>query len=425
MKVTRVSTNCSAKKDMPLCRSFLTVLAVFLGRVSICQLTKDAASGMVFFCNVPSTTRLLHTKQNSYIISTMSIMLLNLTKVYFFEKFIVGFLLRNQYERGWHIIGGHIFFQTLVTGVEVGLFEVLAKKVKLTREQIVEKLGLASKPVLVMLMGLLSIRVMVKKGNYYSLNYISKRFFVSISPYNILATLQWQKYINYKAMFYMTEAFNKNSNIGLQEFSGNEPTLYERLKHDGRLNQIFQDVMEDFSKQATVRFFNQLDTFSSSYVVDVGGGNGTVLMSLAAKNTKMKGVVMDIASVENISRNNVKNKGYSDRIGFHPGSCCVDPFPTGVDMILFSHFFTIWPEEDNKKLLRKTFESLPSGGKVVLFNMMQRDSEDGLLRAAMGSPYFLTIATGEGMLYCWKDYTDWLKEAGFTKSTQDYFTHRS
>jgi hypothetical protein len=31
----------------------------------------------------------------------------------------------------------------------------------------------------------------------------------------------------------------------------------------------------------------------------------------------------------------------------------------------------------------------------------------------MGSPYFLTMATGEGMLYSWDEYEAWLREAGF------------
>ena len=31
----------------------------------------------------------------------------------------------------------------------------------------------------------------------------------------------------------------------------------------------------------------------------------------------------------------------------------------------------------------------------------------------MGSPYFLTLATGEGMLYTWREYEQWMREAGF------------
>ncbi len=46
--------------------------------------------------------------------------------------------------------------------------------------------------------------------------------------------------------------------------------------------------------------------------------------------------------------------------------------------------------------------------------MMQHDSETGPLSAAMGSPYFLTLATGRGMLYCWKEYESWMNQSGFT-----------
>jgi hypothetical protein len=36
----------------------------------------------------------------------------------------------------------------------------------------------------------------------------------------------------------------------------------------------------------------------------------------------------------------------------------------------------------------------------------------------VGSPYFLTIATGGGMLYTWNEYASWLSEAGFSDVTQ-------
>ena len=64
-------------------------------------------------------------------------------------------------------------------------------------------------------------------------------------------------------------------------------------------------------------------------------------------------------------------------------------------------------------MLKKCYDSLPSGGKVLIFNMMQRDNETGPLSAAVGSPYFLTLATGEGMLYSWSEYQRWMREAGF------------
>jgi hypothetical protein len=74
--------------------------------------------------------------------------------------------------------------------------------------------------------------------------------------------------------------------------------------------------------------------------------------------------------------------------------------------------------ERNLGLLRKCAASLPEGGAVVLFNMMGNDDETGPLSTALGSPYFLAIATGEGMLHSWKDYEDAMRAAGFSSVTR-------
>ena len=45
-----------------------------------------------------------------------------------------------------------------------------------------------------------------------------------------------------------------------------------------------------------------------------------------------------------------------------------------------------------------------------------KNTEDGLLSAAMGSPYFLALATAEGMLYTWAEHVEKRKLVGFENS---------
>ena len=52
----------------------------------------------------------------------------------------------------------------------------------------------------------------------------------------------------------------------------------------------------------------------------------------------------------------------------------------------------------------------------MLFNMMQHDDETGPWSAAIGSPYFLALATGEGMLYTWQEYESWMHSVGFAQT---------
>jgi precorrin-6B methylase 2 len=322
-------------------------------------------------------------------------------------------LLRRSNERMYLILGGHIFFQTLSAAVELDLFSLLHKHKRMTREQIARALSCAEQPIRILLLGCTTLGLLRKRGPSYCNTFLSRRLFVRSAPKNIVDVVRWQHHINYRAMFHFAEAIRANSNVGLQEFAGAEATLYERLARDERLERIFQDAMESISVQANAMLVDSLDLRDATYLVDVGGGNGTNIVAFARKFPHLRAVVFDSVSVCEIAKGNIAKEGLSDRLGVWPGDCFSDPFPKEADAILFAHFFTIWSEEHNRQLLRKCFDSLPTGGAVIIFNMMQLDTEDGPPGAAMGSPYFLTLATGEGMLYTWHEYSQWMRDAGF------------
>ena len=123
--------------------------------------------------------------------------------------------------------------------------------------------------------------------------------------------------------------------------------------------------------------------------------------------------MFDSPTVCEIARKNIAASKLADRLDAVAGECFSDPFPKDADCLMFAHFFTIWGEDKDRELLRKCYDSLPAGGKVIIFNMMQRDDESGPLSAAVGSPYFLALATGTGMLYTWREYESWMRDAGF------------
>jgi len=217
----------------------------------------------------------------------------------------------------------------------------------------------------------------------------------------------------YKGLYWMLEAVRENRNVGLKEFAGSEPTLYERLAHDPEVEKIFQDAMQELSVQVNADMVKAVDLRGIKHLVDVGGGDGTNIMAIAQQWPNLRATVFDSPTVCDIARKNIAGSGMADRLGAVAGECFKDPFPPDADCLLFAHFFTIWGEERDRELLRKCYASLPAGGKVMIFNMMQHDDESGPMSAALGSPYFLTLATGTGMLYTWSEYERWMEEAGF------------
>ncbi len=323
-------------------------------------------------------------------------------------------MIRRDYQQGARLFGGHIFFQTLRTAIALGLLDLIETKGSMTLKDIAKTFKFDEQAVRIILLGLTSVEVLKKSGDYYTNSRMTKNFFLKNSPYKITAYIEAQHRIYYKGIYWLLESVQQNTNVGLKEFSGNEPTLYQRLAHDPETEKIFQQAMQELSNYANPQLRDKLDLSKTDYLVDVGGGNGTNAMALASKWPHIHATVFDSPSVCEIAKAHIQPKIMSDRESVIAGNCFVDPFPKETTALLFCHFLTIWSKEKNIELIKKSFESLPKGGQLIVFNMMQNDDESGPLSAAIGSPYFLSIATGRGMLYTWKEYESWMKDAGFS-----------
>jgi hypothetical protein len=328
-------------------------------------------------------------------------------------RFVEGVLLRRQIERLYLVFGGHIFFQTLRTAVQLDLFTLLAKEGPLTRQEIAKRLAVADQPARIMILGLTVVGLLRKSGQRYSNSHLAGILLVKDSPRKITAYVELQHRAMYKGLYWMLEAVRENRNAGLKEFSGNEPTLYQRLAHDPEVELIFQEAMQELSVQANADLARFIDMTGVKHLVDVGGGDGTNIIAIARRWPHLRATVFDSPTVCEIARNNIAACGLADRLGATPGECFADPFPKDADCLIFAHFFTIWSEEQDRELFKKCYDALPSGGQVAIFNMMQHDDESGPFSAAVGSPYFLTLATGTGMLYTWNEYETWMRDAGF------------
>lgn len=329
------------------------------------------------------------------------------------RRFAEGILLRRQVERLYFVFGGHIYFQTLRTAVQLDLFTLLSQHGPMTRQEIAKRLGIAEQPARIVILGLTTAGLLQKRGWQYRNSYLAEQLLVKTSPRKITQYVELQHHAMYKALWWMDEAVRTYTNAGIKEFPGDEPTLYQRLAHNPGVEQIFQDAMQELSVQANTDMARFVDLGGVKHLVDVGGGDGTNIMALARRWPHLRATVFDSPTVCEIARKNIASAGLSGRLDAQPGECFADPFPRDADCLMFAHFFTIWGEEKDRQLLKKCYDSLPSGGKVIIFNMMQHDDESGPMSAAVGSPYFLTLATGVGMLYTWNEYESWMKDAGF------------
>jgi hypothetical protein len=311
------------------------------------------------------------------------------------------------------IAGGHAAFQLFWAGHQLGVFAALAQNPGLDKSELIKKAGLEKHPGRILLTGLTALRLIIKDGNTYRNSLIVDKLCVPNNPESMIDVLGWQYHIVYPGLMNFVESLKQNRNVGLDYFPGEGKTLYERLTYNPTLEKIFQDAMSSLSRSANKVLTEIVDFSGISHLVDAGGGDATNALVLAAANPAMRVTVFDSPSVCKIANTKISASNMNDRVGTYSGDFFVDDFPSGMDCVLFAHILTIWSLEKNEQLLRRTHDYLPTGGKVMIFNMMANDNEDGPISTALGSPYFLAIATGEGALYAWKDYESLIVKAGF------------
>lgn len=311
---------------------------------------------------------------------------------------------------------GHTAFQLLWAGVQLEVFEVLSKEPNLTREEIAKRIGLESQPARILMTGLATLKLVTKEGDRFKNSLAVDVLLTKASPENMIDVLGWQAHIVYPTEVDFVESLKQFKNVGLRHFKGDADNIYHRLPQNPFIADVFYKAMTSLSDSAN-KMLVQLPVFKDiNHLVDAGGGDATNALMLLKSHPNLNVTVFDGSTACEKAKVKIAEANLADKIDTCAGDFFIDPFPDNIDAVLFGHMMPIWSPERDTALLKRAYDALPSGGKVLIFNMMGNDDEIGPMSAALGSPYFLTTATGEGMMYTWNEYEKILADAGFQQT---------
>ncbi|MFI5507925.1 methyltransferase [Mycobacterium sp. NPDC051804] len=309
---------------------------------------------------------------------------------------------------------GMYYFQFLASAVELDLFTLLSRWPGLTREEVAEHLKLEIQPARILLLGCGAIGLLRKEGDRYFNTSGAERFFSKTQPANMVPAVRMANHIQFRPMARFAEALRSNTNVGLEEIPGSAPNLYMRLAENPPLEQIFHEMMSLVSFGTAAFLAGSLDLSRHRKLLDVGGGEAVNATTLAGRWPDLHVTVLDLPTVAETTNARLTEQGLAERVTALGGDCFSEELPAGFDAILFSRFLSIWSEEKVRGLLAKAARALPSGASLYVVDALQDDDEMGPPFVAHLCAYFLTLASGEGMARPWREWTDWLEEAGFT-----------
>ena len=311
------------------------------------------------------------------------------------------------------LLFGHYRFQYLSAACQFGLFQLLGREPGLTRKDVAERLGIQEQPARVLLLCCTSAGLLRKEGEGYFNTPVSEP--LAGKPDDMPATLvPWEHQANYRPMFWFYESLKENSNIGLQrEIPGDSPTLYGRLAEDPARETVFHNMMGSVSRVMAEELVDRLDLSKYTHLLDIAGGTAVNATHLARRWPHLQITIADLPTVAERANEKIASVGLSDRVRAVGLDVFKDEFPKGCDAVLFSHFLEIWSIERIKELIAKAARAVETGAGLFIATPKAHDDETGPDVAAALSAYFLTSASGEGMVYTPREYQEWAAEAGF------------
>lgn len=101
------------------------------------------------------------------------------------------------------------------------------------------------------------------------------------------------------------------------------------------------------------------------HVVDVGGGNGTLLIAILRAHGDLRGTVVDLAGPVARAEQAIVAAGLDHRAGTQAGSF-FDPLPAGAGGYLLSGVVHDWDDEHAARILQRCADAAADAGKVLL-----------------------------------------------------------
>ncbi len=146
-------------------------------------------------------------------------------------------------------------------------------------------------------------------------------------------------------------------------------------------------------------------------LMDVGCGSGVYGIEIARAHRGLKVVLMDLKEMAAEAQKFIDRAGMGRQVTIAGVNMFTEEWPRGHDGHFFSNVFHDWSDETCRLLARRSFEALPSGGRIFLNEILMDDDYTGPFPAAAFS--LLMLVGTLGKQYSLAEFREILGSAGF------------
>jgi hypothetical protein len=151
-------------------------------------------------------------------------------------------------------------------------------------------------------------------------------------------------------------AFRRNSSYA---------DTFEAMAANPEQAKVFDEAMATFAPMTAAAIAASYDFSPFRRLVDVGGGNGTLLLGILNANPHLNGIVFDLPHAAEKARAKIAAAGLQSRCEAIGGDF-FEEVPPGADAYIIKHVIHDWDDARATAILRSIHHAMPPHGKLLI-----------------------------------------------------------
>jgi hypothetical protein len=297
--------------------------------------------------------------------------------------------------------------KVLLSAVELGVFTVLAKRA-CDLDTLREEIGIAKRGARDFFDALVALKLISRdSAGLYRNTPLSDRYLDASKPTYIGDELDYLNARGYPRWHRLTAALR----TGMPQSDIAEGGYFRTLCRDQVELETFVRGMTGGTRLAARFMAEHFPWREYNTVIDIGTAQGCFPVQIAGAHGHITGGGFDLPAAQIHFDSYVQEHALGHRLRFYPGDFLQDPLPCA-DVLVLGRVLHNWELTTKKMLLKKTYEALPRGGVLIVYERMIDDERRLDATALLGSVHMLLVTPG-GFDFTGTDCIGWIEEAGF------------
>ncbi len=299
-----------------------------------------------------------------------------------------------------------LLYQAALAAHELGLFEALGGG-PLPVEALASRLGLTEMAVDRLATALAALGLVARQGTMVRSTPLAAMYLESRSPWPMAALLDLERKL-LRTTYTYDQLLSALRAGGPARSSGD---WIGTALGDAREARAFTLAMHAHSVPAARVWTRKVDLSGHHLFLDVGGGSGAHALAAVEATAGLRAKVLELPMVCGFTSEMIHAAGLGARVEALRFDFWRDAFPAA-DLHFYGDVFHDWPIDACRKLVEKSFAALPSGGRILVHEMLLAEDRQGPAAVA-ASGLAMLLLTGGGQL-TGGELLGLLGEAGFS-----------